>query len=67
MGVVGVESSVSHTIVEVGHGRQKARLRGASSRQCAVNKTFEKVIESRGAPACAPPLREGGLADHWSL
>jgi hypothetical protein len=28
MGVVGVESSVSHTIVEVGHGRQKARLRG---------------------------------------
>jgi hypothetical protein len=27
MGVVGVESSVSHTIVEVGHGRQKARLR----------------------------------------
>jgi hypothetical protein len=22
MGVVGVESSVSHTIVEVGHGRQ---------------------------------------------
>jgi hypothetical protein len=35
MGVVGVESSVSHTIVEVGHGRQKAR-------QCAVNKTFEK-------------------------